>query len=51
MLSVASTLIAIISDTSIKRRIIEMLTVSLGAAAVTAIIGLVVRMVFGIAIS
>ena len=51
VLSVASTLIAIISDTSIKRRIIEMLTVSLGAAAVTAIIGLVVRIVFGIAIS
>ena len=51
VLSIASTLIAIISDTSIKRRIIEMLTVSLGAAAVTAIIGLVVRIAFGIAIS
>lgn len=51
VLSIASTLIAVISDTSVKRRIMEMLTVSLGAAAVTAIIGLVVRMVFGIAIS
>ncbi|MEM0154670.1 MAG: VIT1/CCC1 family protein [Methanothrix sp.] len=51
VLSIASTLIAVISDTSIKRRIIEMLTVSLGAAAVTTIIGLIVRIVFGIAIS
>ena len=51
VLSIASTLIAVISDTSIKRRIIEMLTVSLGAALITTIIGLVVRLVFGIAIS
>ena len=51
VLSAASALVAIISDTRIMDRIMEMLAVSLGTALVTAIIGFVVRTVFGIAIS
>ncbi len=51
VLSIASTMIAVISDTSIKTRIVEMLAVSLGAAAVTALIGFTVRTILGIAIS
>ena len=51
VLSFASMLIAIISDTRIRTRVLEMLFVSLGAAGVTAIIGFVVRTVLGIAIS
>jgi len=51
VLSIASTLIAIISNTNVKNRVIEMLAVSLGAALVTAIIGFTVRVVLGIVIS
>ncbi len=51
VLSIASTLIAIISDTSIKFRVLEMLAVSLGAAAVTSLIGFAVRIGLGIVIS
>jgi VIT1/CCC1 family predicted Fe2+/Mn2+ transporter len=50
VLSLASTLIAIISDTSIRTRVMEMLAVSLGAALVTTLIGLVMKTVFGIVI-
>ncbi|MCL4371870.1 VIT1/CCC1 family protein [Candidatus Marsarchaeota archaeon] len=51
VLSIASSMIALISDTSIKRRVGEMLVLSLGTAFVTALIGFIVRVVFGIAIS
>ncbi len=51
VLSIASTLIAIISDTNIRTRILEMLAISLGAAFVTALIGFIVRTVLGIVIS
>jgi VIT1/CCC1 family predicted Fe2+/Mn2+ transporter len=51
VLSIASALIAIISDTGVKARILEMLAISLGTAFVTAAIGLLVRVVFGVTIS
>ncbi len=51
VLSAASALVAIISDTGIMKRILEMLVVSLGAAFATALIGFIVRTVFGVAIS
>jgi VIT1/CCC1 family predicted Fe2+/Mn2+ transporter len=51
VLSVASALIAVMSDTSIRTRVLEMLAISLGTAFVTAVIGFVVRTVFGVAIS
>ncbi len=51
VLSAASALIAVISDTSIRSRILEMLAISLGTAFVTALVGFLVRTVFGIAIS
>ena len=51
ILSIASTLIAVISDTGIKHRILEMLAVSLGAAFVTALIGFLIKVMLGIVIS
>lgn len=51
VLTLASVLIAIMSDTRIKTRVVEMLAISLGTALATAAIGFVVRTVFGIAIS
>ncbi|MEM3670566.1 MAG: VIT1/CCC1 transporter family protein [Thermoprotei archaeon] len=51
ILSAASAVIAIISETSVKTRVLEMLFVSLGAAVVTIVIGTVVRYHFGIVIS
>ena len=51
VLSAASALIAVISDTSIRNRILEMLAISLGTAFATALIGFIVRTVFGVAIS
>ena len=51
VLSMASVLIAIMSDTSIRRRVLEMLAISLGTAFVTALIGFAVRTVFGVVIT
>ncbi len=51
VLSIVSAIIAVLSDTSIKRRVGEMLAISLGAAFITALIGFIIRVVFGIAIS
>jgi VIT1/CCC1 family predicted Fe2+/Mn2+ transporter len=39
------------SDTSIRRRVLEMLAISLGTAFVTALIGFAVRTVFGVVIT
>ncbi|MDE1855792.1 MAG: VIT1/CCC1 transporter family protein [Candidatus Micrarchaeota archaeon] len=49
-LLVASTVIAIVSDTSIRRRTAEMVAVTLGTAIVTIIIGTIARVYFGVAI-
>ena len=49
VLVLASAVIGIVSKTSIKRRILEMLTISLGAAFVTIILGIILRS-YGIAI-
>ena len=51
VLSIASTLIAVISDTGIKRRIAEMLAVSLGTALVTALIGFAIKTFLGVVIT
>lgn len=50
VLAIASVIIAIISSSSIKHRIFEMLAISLGAAFVTIILGSVVKLYFGITI-
>ncbi len=49
-LTIASVVIAVISKTSIKRRVAEMLTISLTAAAITIMLGYVIRTFFGITI-
>ena len=49
VLVLASAVIGIVSKTSIKRRSLEMLTISLGAAFVTIILGIILRS-YGIAI-
>ena len=51
ILSIASTLIAVISDTGIKHRILEMLAISLGTAFITALIGFLIKVMLGIVIS
>ena len=51
ILSIASMLIAVISDTGIKRRVLEMLAISLGTAFVTALIGFLIKVMLGIVIS
>ena len=50
VLAIASVVIAIISSSSIKRRVFEMLAISLGAAFATIILGSVVKLYFGITI-
>ncbi len=49
-LSAASVVIAITSDTSIKRRMAEMITISLAASFATILLGLVMRIYFGVTI-
>jgi vacuolar iron transporter family protein len=50
IISTASTIIAIASGTSITNRVKEMLVLSLGAVAITVILGFIVRTYFGITI-
>jgi vacuolar iron transporter family protein len=49
-LAIASIIIAIISYTSIKQRIFEMLAISLGAAFITIVLGFILRYSFGISV-
>ena len=49
-LTAVSTIIAVVSDTSIKRRTFEMLAISLGAAAVTILFSTFVKMYLGVSI-
>lgn len=49
-LSIASVVIAVVSDTSIKRRTVEMVAITLGAAVVTILIGTIARTYFGVSI-
>ncbi|MDE1825780.1 MAG: VIT1/CCC1 transporter family protein [Candidatus Micrarchaeota archaeon] len=49
-LVMASIVIGVVSDTSIKKRSLEMIIITLGAAAVTIIIGSLARLYFGVAI-
>jgi VIT1/CCC1 family predicted Fe2+/Mn2+ transporter len=47
VLSVASVIIAVIGDSSIKRRIVEMVLISIGAVIVTTLIGVLARSYIG----
>ncbi|HVA82733.1 MAG TPA: VIT1/CCC1 transporter family protein [Candidatus Aquilonibacter sp.] len=49
-LAIASVVIAVVSDTSIKRRTVEMVAITIGAAIVTVLIGTVARTYFGVSI-
>lgn len=49
-LAIASIVIAVVSDTSIKRRTFEMVAITLGAAIVTVLIGTIARTYFGVSI-
>ncbi len=49
-LSIASSVIAIISDTSVRERTLETLAISLGAAFATILLGIILRVKFGITI-
>ncbi|MDE1762028.1 MAG: VIT1/CCC1 transporter family protein [Candidatus Micrarchaeota archaeon] len=49
-LVIASVVIAIVSDTSIRRRTFEMLAITLGTAVVTMLIGTLARVYFGVTI-
>ncbi len=49
-LTIASIVIAVVSSTSVKKRIAEMLAISLSVAFVTIVLGYVIRTVFGITI-
>ena len=51
VLAIASALIAVMSDTGIRTRVLEMISISLGTAFATALIGFVVRTVFGVVIT
>ncbi len=50
VLTTASVLIAVASGTSIRKRVFEMLAISLGAVAITVILGTIARLYFGIVI-
>lgn len=50
VLTVASIVIAVVSDTSVKRRTFEMIAISIGAALVTIVIGTIARVYFGIVV-
>lgn len=49
-LTIASVIIALVSYSSVKRRIIEMLAISLGASFATILLGTVMKLEFGISI-
>jgi|GEM_PF-2431643 VIT1/CCC1 family predicted Fe2+/Mn2+ transporter len=50
VLTTVSVIIAVMSRTSIKRRVFEMLAISLGAVMITVILGTVARVYFGVVI-
>ena len=50
VLTLASIIIAIVSYTSIKRRIFEMLAISLAAAFATIVLGTIMKRFFGISV-
>ncbi len=50
VLTTVSTIVAVVSGTSIRRRVLEMLGISLGAVAVTILLGGIARTYFGVVI-
>ncbi len=50
VLTIVSTVVAVTSGTSVKKRVMEMLMISLGAVACTIILGTIARIYFGVVI-
>ncbi len=50
VLTTVSTIVAVVSGTSIRKRVLEMLGISLGAVAVTILLGSIARVYFGVVI-
>ncbi len=48
VLSIASAIIAVAGNSSVKKRVMEMVAISVGAAAITSVIGVLARKYFGI---